>query len=919
MNQSIGLIISALLLGSRLALADGCSNWNDTGYFAGASVATVASCLRTGIRSNTRNERGDTPLHDAARFADDLAIVHALLEAGADPNAPNKGGHTPLHEAARYARNSTVITVLLDEGADPDAADRRGRTPLHAAAARIRDDPAVVAALLAAGADPNAVDELGRTPLHCAAESAEDPTIVASLLEAGADPNATDHHGLQPLGFVMERTHRHGLSPITVAALLEGGADPNVRTSFGLTPLHKAAEWPDGLNTVIALLRAGGDPNAKALHNWKTGNSWWLGETPLHHAARHTSHPAIVSVLLDAGADPNARSLDGSTPLHLAGHIDVLHRLLDAGADPNARTVDGHTPLHNVFLYGVEPLAPLLSTLLDAGADPLARTSDGFAPIHLAAQHASDPVSIALLLDAGAHPIAFNQGWSALSMAAVHNQNSAVVTELLKAHIPDVSAELLSPLQLGLHTATCWFDADATWPRTDCHYMVVSQDPNDVLSPPIAFPVIRFSTHPHRNTGNPVLHLGGGGPGSPMGLHAHPSELWSLLGAMAWSSERDIYVMDPRGVGMAIPRLNCPEILERYSRNLERRMTAIGEIDDLNGAHHDCRNRLHEEGFDLSYYNSKAVARDVDALRRALDVEKWVLFGNSYASRYALTVARDFPDTVEAMILNGAVFPNVRYETLLVDTITSAFEKALDPCERSETCNADSLQTRFMDLVRDLDDEHIMVDDLGADIRNTYGLHRFVLTGERLTSIVFAALYDESFVPQFRDLVDELERKEFATFSQALSLWLSLYANPDYSSAISYGHYCSESHPFEDYDTAARDALGAESYIRKHAQGWLHELQSVCNIWNIHAAEAVESEPIETSIPVLFLQGALDPIVPVEYLGGQLRYFANHSVLIFDDSSHWGSVYGSCAMDAAGYFIRHKGLHRDHQICAQSK
>ena len=716
----------------------------------------------------------------------------------------------------------------------------------------------------------------------------------------------------------MERS-RHRRNPITIAALLEAGADPNVRTRFGLTPLHEAVDVPDGLNTVIALLRAGGDPNAKALHNWKTGYSpRGLGETPLHHAARHDAYPATVSVLLDAGAAPNARSLDGSTPLHLAGHIGVFRRLLNAGADPNARTVDGYTPLHNVFLHGAEPLAPLLSTLLDAGADPLARTSDGFSPIHLAAQHANDPASIALLLDAGAHPISFNKGWSALSMAAVHNENPTVVAELLKAHIPDASAELLSPLQPGLRTVTCWFDAEDTWPQTECHYMVVNQDPNDALSSPIAFPVIQFSMHPRRNTRNPVLHLGGGGPGSPMGLHAHPSELWSSLGAMAWSSGRDIYVIDPRGVGMAIPRLNCPGILERYRRNLERRMTTIREIDDLDAAYRDCRNRLHEEGFNVSYYNSKAVARDVDALRRALNVEKWVLFGTSYASRYALTVARDFPDTVEAMILNGAVFPNIQYETRLVDIVGSAFEKALDRCDRTETCNADSLRTRFMDLVRALDDEHIMVDDLGADIGDIHGLRRFVLTGERLTSIVFAALYDESFVPQFRDLVEELERKEFATFSETLSLWLSLFVNPDDSSVVSYAHYCSESHPFVNYDAANRDALGAESYIRKYVQGWLHDLQSACNIWNIDAAEAVESEPIETSIPVLFLQGALDPIVPVEYLGDQLQYFANHSVLIFDDSSHWGSVYGSCAMDAVGYFIRHKGLHRDHQICARS-
>jgi len=920
MNKSIGLIFSTLVLCSGLTLANDCSNWNDDlDYFKTASVAVVTTCLGKGASPNAPNERGDTPLHTAVRFADDPAIINSLLEAGANPTAADKRGNTPLHEAARYARDSAIITALLEEGADPDAAGARGRTPLHDAVARITDDPAIVTALLEAGADPNAADERGRTPLHHAAEDTEDPTIVASLLEAGADPNATDRHELRPLGFAIER-FEPGRDATIVSALLEGGADPNVRTSDGNTPLHHAAASTDGLSTVVALLSAGGDPNAKSILNWKTGKSpWWPGETPLHRAARHADNPATIAVLLDAGADPNARSPDGTTPLHLAGHPRVIQLLLDAGADPNAWTTDGSTPLHRVLSTVGTHLAPAVSTLLEAGADPLARDSDGFSPIHLAAKYAHDPVSIALLLNAGADPFVFNQGWTALSLAAVYNQHYSVAAELMKRHISGESAELLSPLQPGLHAATCWFAAEATWPRTDCYFMVVNQDPNGPLSPTIAFPVIKYSMHPRSDTDNPVLHLGGGGPGVPMRLHTHPGEFWSWFGAMAWSSGRDIYVMDPRGVGMSIPRLNCPEVLRRNRLNLERKMTAIDEVEDLSGAHRDCKKRLEGAGFDLSYYNSRVVAQDVEALRRALNVEKWILFGNSYASRYALTVARDFPDTVEAMILNGAVFPNVHYENLLADNIGSAFDKALARCDRAGTCDAMSLRTRFMDLVRNLDEQPVRVDDLGADISDTYGLLRFVLTGERLTAITFAAFYDESFFPKFRDLVEELEKREFGTFFEALSLWLPLYVHSEDSNVLMYSHYCSESHPFVDYGAAAHNALGAESYVRNYARGWLRDLLSTCDIWGIRVAEAVEGEPIETAIPVLFVLGALDPIVPVEHLEDQLQYFANHSVLIFDDSSHWGSVYGACAMDAAGYFIRHKRLHEDHAICARSK
>ena len=56
--------------------------------------------------------------------------MKAALSAGADPGTRDKGfSRTPLHYAAQFNANPAVITALIEAGADPDARDIVGETP----------------------------------------------------------------------------------------------------------------------------------------------------------------------------------------------------------------------------------------------------------------------------------------------------------------------------------------------------------------------------------------------------------------------------------------------------------------------------------------------------------------------------------------------------------------------------------------------------------------------------------------------------------------------------------------------------------------------------------------------------------------------------------------------------------------------
>jgi len=99
------------------------------------------------------------PIHSAAYYTDDRAVVSTLLRGGAGANL------TSAHIAVLNGDRGTLATAL-EGGADPNGADGYGWTPLHFAAlmARIISEPVLVAELVAAGADPDARDLAGMTP-----------------------------------------------------------------------------------------------------------------------------------------------------------------------------------------------------------------------------------------------------------------------------------------------------------------------------------------------------------------------------------------------------------------------------------------------------------------------------------------------------------------------------------------------------------------------------------------------------------------------------------------------------------------------------------------------------------------------------------------------------------------------------------
>lgn len=87
----------------------------------------VAMLIARGADTNALDDRGTTPLMNAAKAGDDRA-AEQLFESGAKPNLVTRQMRwTALMFAARY-RRIAVLERLIANGADPELRDRNGHT-----------------------------------------------------------------------------------------------------------------------------------------------------------------------------------------------------------------------------------------------------------------------------------------------------------------------------------------------------------------------------------------------------------------------------------------------------------------------------------------------------------------------------------------------------------------------------------------------------------------------------------------------------------------------------------------------------------------------------------------------------------------------------------------------------------------------
>ncbi|MEU4423650.1 alpha/beta hydrolase [Actinoplanes sp. NPDC024001] len=169
-----------------------------------------------------------------------------------------------------------------------------------------------------------------------------------------------------------------------------------------------------------------------------------------------------------------------------------------------------------------------------------------------------------------------------------------------------------------------------------------------------------------------VILVNPGGPGGPgLGMATLGSHVPKGAGAAY-----DWIGFDPRGVGTSKPKLTCDSDYQGY-----RRPAYVPSTAAIENAWH-VRTRAYAAacakagGELLNNLRTEDTVRDIDAIRRALGVEKISFYGFSYGTYLAQVFATHHPQRVHRMVLDGVVDPGrVWYQSNLDQDL--AFDRSI--------------------------------------------------------------------------------------------------------------------------------------------------------------------------------------------------------------------------------------------------
>ncbi|MEV7570891.1 alpha/beta hydrolase [Streptomyces tanashiensis] len=354
-----------------------------------------------------------------------------------------------------------------------------------------------------------------------------------------------------------------------------------------------------------------------------------------------------------------------------------------------------------------------------------------------------------------------------------------------------------------------------------------------------------------RPASDPIVWLAGG-PGDDA-----VSEIpMALAGGL--NRDRDVIFMSQRGTYSADPELTCPNVDEFVANNLDLVFGAPStgrlHVEETR----KCRDRLVRRGADLSAYNGTESSADYDALRRALGIRQWNVFGISYGTDLALQYMRLHPKGIRSVGIDGVLPPSLAGGAVTWKAAREGFDSIFKTCAEQPACN-----TRYPHLKATF--ERLVVELEARPVTTTVTVPghpepvKVTLDGGLLVNWLTFASHVAAGVPRSIDELAHGNPQRIA--EQYAGGKLSPQAIGRVSHGLVFGVFCREWTPFEseaDIIRAGRrlfPSFPRSVLANAPLLSWMH---ADCRAWDVPPADPSIRQRTYSDIPTLVLSGGFD-------------------------------------------------------------
>lgn len=438
----------------------------------------------------------------------------------------------------------------------------------------------------------------------------------------------------------------------------------------------------------------------------------------------------------------------------------------------------------------------------------------------------------------------------------------------------------------------CPFTNNGAYP-IDCGWLSVPEDHANPQGKHIHLAVAIIHSLNHSKAADPVVYLAGG-PGGAF-VSTAPA-LPYQFGLASLLSERDVIIVDQRGMGLSQPRLSCIA--------LDEPQDYYGETfppGDFFDQIRRCRENLKQQDIDPTYYNTPQNAADFADLRLALGYPQINLYGTSWGTRLALVILRDHPEGIRSVILDSTLPPQINPS----GETGRLFERSFGEFEAS--CAADLLcRTAYPHIRQTFLDTYDRLKANPAKLMVQGQMMAF--TAESFSGAVYMLLRDKAGVEKLPAFITAIAHEDYSTIIEQTEAILRTPPDkmPDQGAYLTMN--CPDSlATTTEADIQARLASYPEAFqVGEPFQGLLG--YQMCQAWGM--PPATSNAPTLSAVPTLLLSGQFDPLTPPEWGNLAAQTLTRGTFVTFPTLGH-GDAVDACAQRVMVAFLHDPAVKPD--------